>query len=140
MSEPADDIAVQIGRRLRDRRLELGLSQVDLARRLGVTYQQVQKYERGANRIAADRLHDLARILDVPIAYFYGGAGVPPGLAEAADGFTFESATETDRASDEEAILLDAFRRIRDGRVRRRLVALVEAVAGPGPRDLGGHG
>lgn len=139
MNDRNDPVAAQIGRRLRDRRLALGLSQVDLARRLGVTYQQVQKYERGANRIAADRLQDLARILDVPIPFFYGSAVAPPGLAEAADGFLFDG-MPVDGGRDEEGELLETFRRIRDARVRRRLFALMEALAGPAPRgaDRGG--
>lgn len=140
MSEPTDPIAAQIGRRVRDRRLELGLSQVDLARRLGVTYQQVQKYERGTNRIAADRLHGLAQILDVPISYFYSDDGTPPGLAEAAAGYELEALSGEHGSLDEEAVLIDAFRRIRDRRVRRRLLALVEVMAGPSPRDLAEDG
>lgn len=139
MSEPTDLIAVQIGRRVRDRRLELGLSQVDLARRLGVTYQQVQKYERGTNRIAADRLHGLARILDVPIPYFYSGSVMQAGLAEGGEP-GFEAPSGDDGPYDDEAALTDAFRRIRDHRVRRRLTALVEALAGAEMRDFGDDG
>ena len=146
MTTANDQMAVGMGRRLRDRRLELGLSQVELARRLGVTYQQVQKYERGANRIAADRLHDLARILDVPIPYFYPETellempdmpGLRGGLEEIGDGgFVFDGRDPAaSTLGDEEHELVDAFRRIRDGRVRRRLVALIEAVAGPAPRS-----
>ena len=149
MTTPHDEMTVGMGRRVRDRRLELGLSQVELARRLGVTYQQVQKYERGANRIAADRLHDMARILDVPIPYFYPEAGlleapemqaVGGGLAEMPDAaFAFDHrAAPVDGPVEEEHELIDAFRRIRDGRIRRRLVALVEAVAGPAPRSSHG--
>lgn len=140
--EHDDPLAVQIGRRLRERRLSLGLSQVELARRLGVTYQQVQKYERGANRIAADRLHDLSRILDVPIPFFYPDAEVVPasGLAEAPGGFTFDGPTVGADAESEEAELVDAFRRIRDGRIRRRLLALIESIAGPVPRGSSDRG
>lgn len=60
-----------IGKRLRERRLEIGMSQERLAELLGVTFQQVQKYEKGVNRIAASRLFDISRALDVEIAYFF---------------------------------------------------------------------
>src|SRR4029079_9175660 len=61
---------VLVGSRVRVRRLELGLSQTALANELGVTFQQVQKYEKGTNRIGASRLHDMARVLGVPVTYF----------------------------------------------------------------------
>ncbi len=64
-------IDVHVGSRIRLRRTLLGLSQADVATALGLTFQQVQKYERGSNRVSSSRLFDLARILDVPISYFY---------------------------------------------------------------------
>ena len=66
-----------IGERIRGRRVELGLTQDQLARRVGISYQQIQKYERGANRISASRLWQLARWLDVAPSYFYPEAPVP---------------------------------------------------------------
>ncbi|MDZ7712453.1 MAG: helix-turn-helix domain-containing protein [Rhodovibrio sp.] len=60
-----------LGQRLRQRRVRVGLSQEKLARMVGITFQQVQKYERGANRIVASRLYELARVLDVPVSYFF---------------------------------------------------------------------
>ena len=64
-------IDVHVGQRLRQRRVLAGLSQEKLARMVGITFQQVQKYERGANRIVASRLYQLANVLDVPVSYFF---------------------------------------------------------------------
>ena len=64
-------IDVHVGSRIRLRRTLLGMSQERLAEAIGLTFQQVQKYERGANRVGSSRLYDLARVLDVPIAYFF---------------------------------------------------------------------
>jgi transcriptional regulator with XRE-family HTH domain len=64
-------VDVHVGQRLRQRRVLAGLSQEKLARMVGITFQQVQKYERGANRIVASRLYQLANVLDVPVSYFF---------------------------------------------------------------------
>jgi transcriptional regulator with XRE-family HTH domain len=69
----AQDIDRHVGQRIRERRLALGLTQQELANLIGVTYQQAHKYERGVNRISAGRLHKVAQILNVPIAYFFEG-------------------------------------------------------------------
>src|ERR1041385_370523 len=66
---------VEIGRRIRALRLERGLSQSDLAKGIGLTFQQVQKYEKGTNRVSAGRLQKIADLLNVPITYFYSGLG-----------------------------------------------------------------
>lgn len=66
-------VDVHVGQRIRARRKELGMSQGELARNLGLTFQQVQKYERGFNRISASKMHDAARALAVPIDYFFEG-------------------------------------------------------------------
>ena len=108
--------------------MTLGMSQGDLAKLLGLTFQQVQKYEKGANRIGAGRLFDLARILDVGVLYFYDGLLEPlsgrPGFAEDA------VLPPTPPAHTAEATqLLIAFGRIQDQKVRRRLLDLVRALA-----------
>jgi transcriptional regulator with XRE-family HTH domain len=72
-SRQATRVDIWVGARLRQRRLELAMSQEELADILGITFQQVQKYEKGANRIAASRLFDLAAALDMPIEYFFDG-------------------------------------------------------------------
>ena len=73
MADVADPIDVHVGARLRGRRKELGLSQSDAGRSLGCTFQQIQKYERGANRISASALWKLAGLLEVEVGYFFGG-------------------------------------------------------------------
>jgi transcriptional regulator with XRE-family HTH domain len=71
----ADDF---VGERIRERRVMLGLTQQQLAKMIGVTYQQAQKYERGINRVSAGRLYDIAGVLNAPITYFYEGLGEEP--------------------------------------------------------------
>src|SRR5262249_23326282 len=73
---------VLVGSRVRVRRLELGLSQTALANELGVTFQQVQKYEKGTNRIGASRLHAMARVLGVPVTYFFPTAEGPQAVTK----------------------------------------------------------
>src|SRR5436305_2815229 len=84
MNKSPNPIDRHVGARVRMRRLMVGLSQSKLAEALDVTFQQVQKYEKGANRIGASRLQQLARVLDVPPSYFFDGA---PSSAPAAAGF-----------------------------------------------------
>src|SRR4051812_18882635 len=87
-SEQPNPIDVQVGSRVRLRRNMLGLSQEKLGEAIGLTFQQVQKYERGANRIGASRLHELSRVLDVPVSFFFDdmdpvrAPAIPEGLAE----------------------------------------------------------
>src|SRR5436309_10080749 len=89
MPNPID---VHVGSRVRLRRNMLGLSQEKLGEAIGLTFQQVQKYERGANRIGASRLHDLSRVLDVPVSFFFDdmdperASAIPAGFAERAAG------------------------------------------------------
>ncbi|RWX81472.1 XRE family transcriptional regulator [Neorhizobium lilium] len=64
-------VDVHVGRRLRMRRAQLGMSQTTLGDQLGITFQQIQKYERGANRVSASMLHDIARVMETQIAYFF---------------------------------------------------------------------
>src|SRR5213592_3191219 len=89
-SDKPNPIDVQVGARVRLRRNMLGLSQEKLGEAIGLTFQQVQKYERGANRIGASRLHELSRVLDVPVAFFFDdmdpvrAPAIPAGFAEPA--------------------------------------------------------
>lgn len=76
MSKPVNrgtDVDRFVGTRIRERRVMLGLSQQQMANLIGVTYQQAHKYERGINRISAGRLYEIARVLNVPVSYFYDG-------------------------------------------------------------------
>lgn len=118
-----------VGSRVRMRRMLAGISQEKLGEALGLTFQQVQKYEKGSNRISASRLQQIAKMLDVPVAFFFDGA--PSG-----DGPTggFSDAAATTYISDflatsEGVQLTKAFTRIKDSRIRRRIIDLVEALS-----------
>ncbi len=110
----------------------IGMSQEKLADQLGITFQQVQKYEKGTNRIGASRLFEASQILGVPVSFFYDdmgyGAAAAPGLAEA-DG---EDYVADFIASREGLQLMKAFLAIEDPSVRRRIVDLVETLARKG--------
>ena len=129
-------IDVHVGARVRLRRTLLGMSQEKLGEALGLTCQQVQKYERGVNRIGASRLFDIARVLDVPISFFFDdmpdslGAGAGAGgrrmmgLAEAQEGF------EDDTLHRRETLeLVRAYYRITDPSVRKRVFDLIKSLA-----------
>lgn len=122
----ANGIDRKLGERVRERRLEIGLSQEDLASQLSVTFQQVQKYEKGENRIAASRLFAIAHALDMPVSRFFEGLA-PRGAGKSTSGG--ESAIERALASEDGAELMKLFAAIADPRVRKRLVSLAEAVA-----------
>lgn len=135
MASTPNPIDVHVGRRLRLRRTLVGMSQERLGELLGLTFQQVQKYERGANRIGSSRLYEIGQILDVPVSFFFddlpkgAGEGAPiAGLAEEAPGFVHE---EDDLPLDQRETLelVRAYYRIRDPAVRRRLFDLAKALA-----------
>lgn len=118
-----------VGRRIRWRRRELKLSQEKLGEMLGLTFQQVQKYEKGVNRISAGRLFEVGRVLDVGINYFYQGVDEVGDLA--AMGFA-EDGKEGDLAGmiDANAIdLVTAFQSIPDPRLKKTLLDAVKAAA-----------
>jgi transcriptional regulator with XRE-family HTH domain len=119
-----------VGSRVRMRRMLAGMSQERLGSALGITFQQIQKYEKGTNRIGASRLQQIARVLAVPVSYFFEDA---PGGADAAgaDGFaeTGSNYVSDLLATSDGLQLTKAFLRVRDPRVRRRLVELVTALA-----------
>ena len=124
-------VDVHVGGRVRLRRMLLGMSQEKLGEGLGLTFQQVQKYEKGANRIGASRLFELARILGVSVQYFFEelvsheGDGAP-GFAESiGDDYLVEF------LNSREGIELNrAFLRIEDPRARRAILELVRSLAG----------
>ena len=125
-------IDAHVGKRLRLRRLLAGINQAELAARMGVTLQQIHRYECGANRVSASRLFDLARLLDVPIAYFFDEMGREPvRAAPAALAAATPAVSDLDLPMKREMLeLIRAFNEIADTRARRRLVALVKALAG----------
>ena len=129
-------VDVHVGARIRLRRTLMGMSQERLGDALGLTFQQVQKYERGVNRVGASRLFDLSRILDVPISFFYdnmpdsmSGSGSPrsgQGFHEQQDGF---GAIEDTMGKRETLELVRAYYRITDANVRKRMFDLMKSMA-----------
>ena len=122
-------IDVHVGSRVRLRRLMLGMSQDKLGEALGLTFQQVQKYEKGINRIGASRVFQLSEVLSVPIQFFYDDferIGEPaPGLAEADPGDGF-----MDLLSSPEGVqLCRYFSEIKDPKVKKKVLELVRSIA-----------
>ncbi len=120
-------VDVHVGMRLRMRRMMLSISQEKLGEALGVSFQQVQKYERGSNRIGAGRLRDIATELQVPISYFYEdmpGEEPAAGFAETGTSYVSELLTSSDGVE-----LTRAFLKVKDPAVRRRIVDLVKSIA-----------
>jgi len=123
----ADAIDPLIARNSRRQRLRKGLSQTELGNAIGVTFQQVQKYETGANRISAARLFRIARALEVPIGTLYDA--VPDETQQVAQA---QAATPPPLKTQRQAArLINAFSRITDTRLRARLVELIERIAPP---------
>jgi transcriptional regulator with XRE-family HTH domain len=125
---------LHVGSRIRLRRNLLGMSQEKLGERLGITFQQIQKYEKGTNRVGASRLQAIATILGVPVSFFFEAA--PGGEAGAADRHSADmwSASAIEFCTSAEGLQLNrAFMRVRDGRVRRRIIELVKSLASDEP-------
>ena len=127
-------IDVHVGQRIRSRRTLLGMSQEKLGEAIGLTFQQVQKYERGANRVGSSRLFDLARVLDVPISYFF--EDMPHSVQEKSPSKLMGVATppsveyEPDPMAKRETLeLVRAYYRISDPAVRKRIFELTKSLA-----------
>lgn len=118
MQDEPDPIDVAVGARIRLRRKALGISQSKLADAIGVTFQQVQKYERGANRVSASTLAKIAKALDTPVAAFFGAEddATPEGL--------FKSLSAPGASE-----LLEAFAKIRDAEQRQAVIAVVRSMS-----------
>jgi transcriptional regulator with XRE-family HTH domain len=139
VSKP-NPIDIHVGGRVRLRRTLLGMSQEKLAQALGLTFQQIQKYERGANRIGSSRLFKLSQILDVPVSFFFddmteetatGGGAAPPASPP-------EDPSGPDTLTKRETLeLVRAYYRIPDDRLRRKVFELVKAA---GPKDKPAEG
>jgi transcriptional regulator with XRE-family HTH domain len=130
-SDKPHPVDIHVGSRVRLRRNMLGLSQEKLGEAIGLTFQQVQKYERGANRIGASRLMELSRVLGVPVSFFYDETDpvhappVPSGFEEAPqEGFDSDPLRRRETLE-----LVDAYYAIDDVAVRRRLFDLAKALA-----------
>lgn len=121
-------VDVHVGQRLRSQRKLMGLSQGDLAQRVGLTFQQIQKYERGVNRISASRLVEFALVLKVPPAWFFEGMPAPHSRASGRRGRRSAEIIQ-ELANRETVELVRLYNQIRDRRIRERIVALLRAVA-----------
>jgi transcriptional regulator with XRE-family HTH domain len=123
VTKKTNPIDAQVGNRVRIRRMLIGMSQEKLGDLLGLTFQQVQKYEKGINRIGAGRLFEISRILDVPVNFFYDGVGA------SSDGQAETSAPVMEFVSSSEGMQLSlAFMKIRDPKVRKRVLDLVKSL------------
>jgi transcriptional regulator with XRE-family HTH domain len=130
-------VDVHVGQRVRQRRTLLAMSQTKLGDAVGLTFQQIQKYERGSNRIGSSRLYEFAKVLDVPVSYFFDEmpsnalSGRPmsgrgrKGFGEAGTPFEQEKDPLIKRETLE---LVRAYYKIREGRVRKRIFEMVKAV------------
>jgi len=132
-------IDVHVGTRIRLRRTLLGMSQERLGELLGLTFQQVQKYERGANRVGASRLFDLARVLDVSVGYFYEDMD---DTVQAASPRHMVCATSEPEVAENNVMvqretleLVRAYYRIRDPNVRQQVQILAKTLGGTEPGD-----
>jgi transcriptional regulator with XRE-family HTH domain len=124
VTKKANPIDAQVGNRVRIRRMLIGMSQEKLGDLLGLTFQQVQKYEKGVNRIGAGRLFEIARILGVPIDFFYDG------VASSADTLASAAPPVMEFVSSGEGLQLSlAFMKIKDPKVRKRVLDLVKSLA-----------
>lgn len=126
-----DSVDVHVGQRLRVRRSLLGLSQEKLAEAVGLTFQQVQKYERGLNRISAGRLYQFSKILDIPVSYFYEQLGTNtsqagPGLADNdQEGFISGDLLENKETLD----LIRVYYSIEDKETRKDIMRFIKSMA-----------
>ena len=119
-----------VGSRVRMRRMMLTMSQTKLGDALGLTFQQVQKYEKGTNRISASRLQQSVHILQVPVTFFFEGAPSLPGAAHAKGAVPPPDYVADFLATSAGLALIKAFTQIKDAKLRRRIVDLVEEIAG----------
>ncbi len=140
----ASPVDTHVGARIRLRRTLMGMSQERLGEALGLTFQQVQKYERGVNRVGASRLFDLSRVLDVPISFFFDDmpeplAGMPPpvsgstrrvyGFADAQDSFGGGNIGDDALNRRETLELIRAYYKITDPSVRKRVFDLIKSMS-----------
>jgi len=135
-TEKPNPIDVHVGGRVRLRRTLLGMSQERLGEALGLTFQQVQKYERGTNRIGASRLYRVSQVLDVPVSFFFDEIDAqtarPAGTAAPSESAAYEPVPvrEGETVIRRETLeLVRAYYRISDPRIRRRLFDLTKAIA-----------
>ena len=120
-----------VGSRVRMRRMMLGMSQEKLGDALHLTFQQVQKYEKGTNRISASRLQQMSQILQVPVSFFFEGAQqTAPSGAEGMGELPSANYVNDFLATSDGLALVKAFMTISDAKLRRRIVDLTQAISG----------
>jgi transcriptional regulator with XRE-family HTH domain len=119
-----------VGSRVRMRRMMLGMSQEKLGNALSLTFQQVQKYEKGTNRIGASRLQQISTILQVPVSFFFEGAPDLPAQSNELGEAPSPMYVADFLATSDGLALTRAFMRIQDSKLRRKIVELVEQMAG----------
>jgi transcriptional regulator with XRE-family HTH domain len=129
-------VDVYVGSRLRLRRILLGMSQQKLSDALGVTFQQLQKYENGSNRISASRLYQLSRLLGVPISFFFADYGETAANAAAPAQSSprpqiAEEMTHPEMSRRETLVLVRSYYRIKEPEVRQQLLDLLRSLGGP---------
>jgi transcriptional regulator with XRE-family HTH domain len=127
-------IDVHVGARIRLRRTLLGISQTALAEAIGLTFQQVQKYEKGSNRVSSSRLYDLARILDVPLSFFF--EEMSAGVSAQTPSALMKSKQQPDIDYDKDPLakretleFVRAYYKIQDPAVRKRVFELTKVIA-----------
>lgn len=123
-------IDIHVGSRIRLRRNMLGMSQEKLGESLGITFQQIQKYEKGTNRVGASRLQAIASVLSVPVSFFFEDAPGHEGTGQQGLAEDSQTAYVVDFMNSAEGLQLNrAFVRIEDAKVRRKIVDLVKTLA-----------
>ncbi len=130
MADMPHEVDVHVGRRVRQRRKVMGITQEKMGEALGLTFQQVQKYERGANRISASKLFELSQLLKVPVGYFYEDMTRDQQLAASAMGENAPDPFEGENLSARESRdLLQAYYRLPNDKVRKQVLGLIRSLA-----------
>ena len=119
----ANTVDTYVGQRIRDKRNERGMSQTEVANAIGVTFQQVQKYERGTNRVGASRLFDLSRILSVPIQYFFAG------LNNQSTPIEKEDDNDIHLMKPDTVELVEAYYKVENLQVRRQILSTIRSIS-----------
>jgi transcriptional regulator with XRE-family HTH domain len=119
----------KLGEKIRTRRVVAGMSQDELGKALGVSFQQIQKYEKGTSRISASRLQHTAHVLQVPVTFLFEGAQSVPGALQVKGAAPSPAYVSDFLATSEGLALTKAFMQIKDKKLRRRIVGLVEEIA-----------
>lgn len=118
-----------VGARVRMRRMMVSMSQEKLGDKLGITFQQIQKYEKGTNRIGASRLQQIALVLSVPVGFFFEGAPTPDSMSSGLSESPSPAYVSDFLATSDGLALTKAFMKVKDAKVRRRIVDLVQSIA-----------